>query len=68
MSPERFIGSSLYVGTKYSFDRLSLSTKPGASGELASSSFLPSASNFFVDFFALLCYLSAIGALLSKRD
>src|SRR5438128_6010200 len=37
-------------------------------GNRIATSFLPSNSNFFVDFFAHLWYFSAIAALLSKKS
>src|ERR1019366_1786026 len=41
-------------------------TSTSGSGNRTATSLLPSTSNFFVDFFVLLWYLSAIAALLSE--
>ena len=43
-------------------------TSTSGSGNRTATSLLPSTSNFFVDFFVLLWYLSAIAALLSKKS
>ena len=41
-------------------------TSTSGSGNRTATSLLPSTSNFFVDFFVLLWYLSAIAAFLSE--
>src|SRR5579883_440713 len=43
-------------------------TSTSGSGTLTANSFLPSTSNFFVDFLLPVWYLSAIAALLSKKS